>query len=154
MKKRKIEQEFIYYGLGLPIVLSNVPMVEIRGTWTPEIDYNALQKNVLLTLSHKEDALSGQELNFIRKYFRLTLQKFGKLFGVSHAAVSKWEKCKNKPAKIQLTTEREIRLFILDSLLEKSSEFRNAYRKLIQQQFTLKQAKPLEIDVQTDIVAI
>ena len=154
MKKRKIEQEFIYYGLGFPIVLSNVPMVEVRGTWTPEIDYNALQKIVLLTLSHKEVALTGSELSFIRKYFRLTLQKFGKLFGVSHAAVSKWETCKNKPARIQLTTEREIRLFILDSLLEKSSEFRNAYRKLIEQQFKLKQAKPLEIDVQTDIVAI
>ena len=154
MKKTKFEQEFVYYGLGFPVVLSNVPMIEIRGSWTPDIDYNLLQSVVLLSLSHKTSTLTGAELSFIRKYFRLTLKQFGKLFGVSHAAVVKWEKAKQQSAKVQLTTEREIRLFILDKILAKSSEFRHAYRKLIEQEFKLKASKPIQVDAQTDLAAI
>ena len=35
--------------------------------------------------------MTGQELKIIRKKFRLTLEELGELFGVSAAAVSRWE---------------------------------------------------------------
>ena len=139
--KKKVEKEYIYWGLGFPIVMSNVPMIEVRGTWTPDINYQALQKIVLLGLSHKSGPLTGAEVSFIRKFFGLTCQKFGKLFGVSHAAVLKWEKHSQENASIQIMTEKAIRLYILDHLLESAKEFRNAYRKILDQQMKLTKTK-------------
>jgi len=37
MKKRKIEKAYIYNGFGFPVVLHNVPMINVRGVWTPDI---------------------------------------------------------------------------------------------------------------------
>lgn len=111
MKKKRIKK-FIYEGLGFPIVLKNVPMIEMYGEQIPDIDYNALQKVVLLSLCHKPMPLTGNEIKFIRKYFEMTLIEFGKKFGCSHAAVIKWEKHGNRFAKIEPTSDVCIRLSI------------------------------------------
>jgi hypothetical protein len=66
MKKQKIEKEIIYDGLGFPIILRNVPMVEIRGVWTPDIDLNVLQRVVLLSLAHHLKSLTGNQIRFIK----------------------------------------------------------------------------------------
>lgn len=107
---------FIYKGLGFPVVLTNLSLVKKRGIWTPAIDYNKLQKEVLLALTHKRTALTGNEIHFIRIYFEMTLEKFGKQFGVTHAAVLNWEKMDDSPAKVNPTTELYIRLLILREL--------------------------------------
>jgi hypothetical protein len=46
-------KRFIYEGLGFPVVLVDVPFIEVKGIWTPAINYNDLQKNVLRELYHK-----------------------------------------------------------------------------------------------------
>lgn len=151
MKKRKIEKSYLYNGFGFPILLEDVPMVEIRGTWTPEVNYNILQKVVLLALCYQSNALTGNQVRFIRKYFEMTLDKFAKKFDVTHAAVLKWEKKDDNPAKILQGYEKEIRLFVLDQILSDAKEFRLAFRKIFEQSYTLSKCIPLQVDVPLEL---
>jgi hypothetical protein len=80
-------------------------------------------------LTHKPVALTGNEIHFIRTYFEMTLENFGKQFGVTHVAVLTWEKTGNKPAKINPTTELYIRLLILEKLNMSDQIFREAFRE-------------------------
>jgi len=128
METKKIKR-FVYEGLGFPAILFNVRMVKVRDIWTPAIDYNRLQKETLLALCHKPSAFTGNEIHFIRAYFEMTLENFGKQFGMSHVAILKWEKAKNKSAKISPTTELYIRLFILEKLESNNQTFRDAFRE-------------------------
>ncbi len=153
MKKRKIEKKYTCTGFGFHVILIDVPMCEVRGIWTPDINYNALQKVVLLSLCHIPAPLTGNQIRFIRKYFALTLEAFAHIFGVTHAAVLKWEKKGDEIAHISVTTEREIRLFVLDALLEGAKDFRNAYRKLVVQDFT-QTVTQLCVDAQRELVAV
>jgi len=152
MKKQKLEKRYVYQGLGFPVVLLNVPMIEIREIWTPDIDYNILQKAVLHGLATRSSALTGNHIKFIRSWFGLTLADFGDLFGVSHAAVIKWGKSANRSAKISLTTERDIRLLILYRILKKAADFRNAFWSIHQHDF---KHTPKTIEVtQRELIAI
>jgi len=126
----KIKQEFIDTGFGFEIKLLNVPMVEIRGEWTPKINYNELARVVLHRLSHKTSRLTGNETKFIRTYFEMTLQKFAKRFCVTHAAVIKWEQAEDSPTNMNWATEKDIRLFILNSLDVNPEEFASLYTSL------------------------
>lgn len=90
MSEKKIET-FTYYDLGFPIELIDAPMRKIMGEWVLDINLNALMKEVLKMLIHKPTPLQPGELRFIRKYFEMTTTAFGEIFGVSHAAVIKWE---------------------------------------------------------------
>lgn len=151
MKNRKIEKSYLYSGFGFPILLEDVPMVEVRGIWTPEVNYNILQKVVLLALCYQSTSLSGNQIRFIRKYFEMTLDKFAKKFGVTHAAVIKWEKKGDNPAKILEGYEKEIRLFVLDQILSDAKEFRLAFRKIFEQSYTLPKGVPLHVDVPLEL---
>lgn len=53
MKKETKRESFVYEGLGFPIRLINVPMKKIFGEWAMDINFNALQKNVLHMLARK-----------------------------------------------------------------------------------------------------
>ncbi len=66
-------------------------MKKISGEWVIDLDMELLQRVVLEAIIHKTSLLSGTEIRYIRKYMYLSLEEFGKIFGVSHAAVSKWE---------------------------------------------------------------
>lgn len=138
MKVKKVKR-FTYEGLGFPVVLVNVNLVEKRGVWTPAIDYNKFQKQVLIALSHKTAALTGNEIHFIRTYFDMTLEGFGEQFGLTHVAILNWEKSGDKSAKINPTTELCIRLMILDKLKMNNQVFRDTFREFDVQEFAKQQ---------------
>lgn len=148
MENKKVKR-FIYEGLGFPIALENVSLVKKRGIWTPAVNYNKLQKAVLIALAHKLVALTGNEVHFIRSYFEMTLEHFGSHFGVSHVAVLTWEKMGDKPAKINPSTELCIRLFILEKLNSNNQIFREAFREFdfeaIAKTSTLKTLRPVTL---------
>ena len=153
MKKQKIEKEIIYKGLGFPIILRNVPMVELRGIWTPDIDLNVLQKVVLLALAHHPVDLTGNQIRFIRTWLGLTQSDFGKLFGVTHVAIVKWEKTGNTASKMNLSTQRDLRLYLLDQLLSRDEDFRKAFKIIHTTIYTCK-IDTLAFDVPVDLVAV
>jgi DNA-binding transcriptional regulator YiaG len=151
MSERKIRKSYVYTGLGFPVILKNVPMIKVWGVWTPDINYNHLRKAVLLTLAYLKSPLTGAQVRFIRKYFTLTLVDFAKMFDVTHSAVIKWEKQEAESAKISSTTEKAIRFFVLDSLLDNPLAFQTAYRKLFEHRFKSKKAEVIHINMQNDL---
>ena len=159
--EKKVIPHYVYEGFGFPIDLINVPMIKTRGEWIPDIEYNKLRKALLLALVEKPSSLTGNEVRFIRKYFRKTLEAFGQEFGVSHAAVIDWEKTENHPIKINPATEKCVRLFIVDALNVGDHKFRESYHdvkieKLAAQQKSKRKAhfEPLTFDAQHALRAV
>lgn len=128
--KTKIEKKYTFNGLGFPVHLINVPMVEIRGEFILDIDFNKLQKAVLLHLCYKKTPLTGNEIKFIREYFSFTTTAFGRLFSYSHSAVLKWEKQGNTVARIAPTAEIYLRFYILDFLKKDALDFKELYHEI------------------------
>jgi DNA-binding XRE family transcriptional regulator len=136
--KKKIAVQFEYDGLGFPIMLLNFSLVEVRGIQVPDIDYNQLQRNVLLALCRKPFPLTGNEVRFIRQYLQMTYTDFANRFGVTHASVIHWEKSKNSFARILPTMELCIRLCILDTLHAKDKLFRETFRNFNYLEFKIQ----------------
>lgn len=126
MKNEKTST-FIYKDLGVPVKLIKAPMKKICGKWVIDLDMELLQRVVLEAIIHKPSLLSGREISYIRKYMYLSMEEFGKTFGVSHVAVSKWENSKNG---ISPALDVCIRLRIMEYLKVKDVEFRQLYRDL------------------------
>ncbi len=154
MKNRKTKT-FIFEGLGFPIKLINVPMKKEFGEWYIDIDMNKLMLVVLEALAHKPIPLTGDELSFIRSYLQMTSPEFGKIFGVTHAAVLKWESGENR---VSPPLELCIRLYILDHISTKDKEFRAFYRQLSLEKLSKPKQSgkihPLAVDATTEDLKI
>lgn len=144
MRKTKIEKNYTETRYGFPVIIHNVPMVEKRGEWVAQINYDQLNNAVLKSLALKSGFLTGNEIHFVRLHFEMTLESFGKRFGVTHQAVMKWENTKDAPTKMNWLTEKDIRLFIYKQLTEKG--FSKVYDKLEQIPIILENKAP-EIDI-------
>jgi len=144
MAEIKIQKRFIYDGFGFPVVLRNVPMIKVRGSWTPKVDYNKLAEDVLIALAHKPARLTGSEVRFIRQYFEMTLAEFGNRFSVSHPAVIKWEG-QDEATSMKWPIEKDIRLFVLDSLNVDAEDLANLYRNLKKE--AKNKGKPVEMKI-------
>ena len=83
----------------------------------------------------------------------LTQSDFGKLFGVTHVAVVKWEKRGKSTSKINLSTQRDLRLYLLDQLLARDEDFRKAFKIIHTTTYTDK-IELLAFGVPIDLVAI
>ncbi len=116
--KTKIQKEYIDMGFGFPVYLLNVPMVNIRGTWIPKVNYKKLAEVVLLSLAQKPFPLTGNELKFIRTKLEMTLNKFANRFYVTHPAVLKWENKGDEATNMNWSTEKDIRLFAYTQITE------------------------------------
>jgi len=128
--RKKTAKLYTYEGLGFPVNLINAPLIEIRGEFVLDVDFNKLQKAVLLHLSHKKGPLTGNEVKFIRKYFGLTATKFAELLACTHAGVLKWENREDNFTKMAPTTEIYIRLSILEHLNKDASDFKDLYQEI------------------------
>jgi DNA-binding transcriptional regulator YiaG len=141
-KRRKL---FVYEGFGFPVALVNVPMVRIRGTWTPDVNYNTLELQVLHALALKPAKLTGAEIHFIRHAMRMTLEQFARRFGVTHPAVIQWEQARHRPTRMAWAIEKDIRLQVLKSQLAvPAARFAEAYQALSE----ARQAKSMRISVE------
>lgn len=144
MRKTKIEKNYTETRYGFPVIIHNVPMVEKRGEWVAQINYAQLNNALLKSLALKSGFLTGNEIHFIRLHFEMTLESFGKRFGVTHQAVMKWENRKDELTKMNWFTEKDIRLFIYKQLTEKG--FSKVYDKLEQIPIVFENKAP-EIDI-------
>ena len=131
MLKQAVKQgAYVYRGFGFPVVLMGVPMVKAMGVLTPDIKLNALELELRVLLANKPSRLTGAEVRFLRQSYNLTLQQFAERFGVTHPAVIKWERARQKPSGMAWATEKDIRLYVLEQQKAKPEQFVTAYRKL------------------------
>lgn len=144
MAEQKLQKSFIDMGLGFPVRLLNVPMIKVRGKWTPNIDYNRLTQAVLHALCEKPVRLTGNEVRFIRLHFEMTLQEFADRFAVSHAAVLKWEKAKNKQTGMNWASEKDLRLFVLSKMTDRADDLAHLYQALEHRKAERKQTVELD----------
>ena len=131
MKKTetKIQKSYTDHGLGFPVQIINAPMRKIRGKWTLDVNFAKYEKAILFVLAHKPVRLTGNEIKFIRHYFEMDLKSFGKRFGdVAHSAVIKWEKSGDELTSMGWSTEKDIRLSIIEELKPKG--LRKIYAEL------------------------
>jgi DNA-binding transcriptional regulator YiaG len=144
--KTKIQKSYIDHSLGFPIILLNATMIKVRGEWALEINYNRYQEMALTLLAYKPTKLTGSEVQFIRKHFQLTIRSFADRFSIKHPAVIKWEKTKDKSTKMAWTTEKDIRLFILDELKKRASDLHKLYKMLVDE--ASESTKPIKLNVE------
>lgn len=144
MRKTK-KATFVWEGLGFPIRLVNVPMKKIFDEWVLDINLEHFQKAVLNMLIRKLTPLTGGELRFIVDYLRMSTREFAQLFGVTHAAVLKWE---NEKSRMNPNTEVCLRLYILNYLKVADKEFRKLYLTMSPQNLASAESDEtlLEID--------
>jgi len=145
------ERDYVDYGLGFPVIISRVKIARVGNESVPLIDFKALEEVVLEMLADKPTRLTGAELRFIRLHFDLTLADFGAWFGVSHAAVIKWEKKGVRPTGMAWSTEKDVRLFILNMLEKSPREFLALYKELAGQRPC--SAEPLCVPFRKKLVA-
>ena len=127
---RTVRSRFVLWGFGFPVTLLKVPMIRIWGDWTPDVDFQDLQHALLTKLVLRKSPLTGLEVRFIRHSFRLTLQAFALRFGVTHPAVIKWEQAGNRRTGMTWTTEKDLRLSIIEQQKGTPEEFLAAYQAL------------------------
>lgn len=129
--KTKIKKNYIYEGLGFPIQLDQVELVEIDGEWHPKVNVKKVADLVIRNLATQEGRLTGNQVKFIRSYFSMPLREFGeKVVHESHMAVSKWEKKGDLPTIMNSNTEHELRLFIIENLHEKDKVSKSKFYDL------------------------
>jgi DNA-binding transcriptional regulator YiaG len=128
--KTKMVREYIDDGNGFPVLLKNVTMRWLQGDWVADINYNWLDAETVLFLARKPARLTGVEVRFLRHRCEMTYQKFADLFGVAPQAVMKWEKAGAKPTRMAWTTEKDLRLTVLERAGVSRSEFMDAFRTL------------------------
>lgn len=128
--ERKRRKVFVYDGFGFPVELRNLPMVLVRGVWTPDVDLNRLSAMLLSALAHKPARLTGDEIRFIRISLSMTLVEFASRFTVSHPAVMKWERAGSQPTAMVWATEKDVRLELLRRARVSPTAFFDAYGEL------------------------
>lgn len=149
----KIQKQYIDMGFGFPVYLLNVPMIKVRGHWTPKINYNELSDLLLTALAEKPSKLTGCELKFIRTKLEMKLADFAEKFYVTHPAVLKWEHKKDEITGMNWATEKDIRLFIFSSLSSKS-EFPKRYQQLRQEASEKKIITKIDIHTTENLLLV
>ncbi|KTD40827.1 hypothetical protein [Legionella parisiensis] len=119
--KCKIESTFLYDGLGFPIKLENVEMININDEWLPKIDVQYIADKIIKKLATQEKRLTGNQVKFIRSYFSMPLREFGEIVvHESHTALSKWEKFEDEITNMNENTEQVLRLYIIEQTQTKT----------------------------------
>lgn len=143
--QRKRQRSFIYEGFGFPVELRNVPMVRLRGVWTPDINLDWLESALLEALAHKPARLTGVEVRFIRHCFSMTLQQFAERFDVTHPTVMSWERAEADPTSMKWPMEKDLRLEILRRTRpQQTAKFAHEYTALEKARPEQPQPSPLQ----------
>lgn len=144
----KILKKFKYEGLGFPVELHNVTMVWIDGEWLPKLDVRKIAKELIIELPFQKERLTGNQIKFIRTYFKMSLREFAKnVVNESHTAVAKWEKFLNKPTNMDVNIEVMLRLYVYEQVgiktKKQKNEFFDRYLKLREMNFVSKTSVPV-----------
>ena len=74
---RKVVKEYHYNALGFPVVLHNIPMVNIRGVWCLDLNMNEFMRTVMIKLQANKSKLTEDQLHFLDSYKALVKRRYG-----------------------------------------------------------------------------
>ena len=130
MSNVKKKKNYIYNGLGFPLLLKEAEFRKVGGKWLLKIDIEKVSHEVIKALPTKASGLTGAEIRFIRTYFDLSKRALACELNVSHTAVNKWEDTEQEKAKIDPHVEITLRAFIKIRLHE-DKDFSNFFKELM-----------------------
>jgi DNA-binding transcriptional regulator YiaG len=116
MSNSKNQPIFTDQRFGFPVQIVNAPTRLAFGEVVLDINANVLRAAVLATLAARPEALAGAHVRFIRRTLNMSMQQLAEQIGVSHAAVSKWEKHQDEPTEMNVAAEKLIRQFALSAI--------------------------------------
>jgi DNA-binding transcriptional regulator YiaG len=129
-----MNNNFVFEGFGFPVQLENVDFINHQGELYPNINYEQLARKVVLYLIESEYALTGNQVKFLRKQLGLSLEDFGKMLDVSHAAVIKWEAKGNLATEMMYANEVLLRMNVL-KLLKEEQDFAKYFTHISSMRF-------------------
>lgn len=130
MKNKKFVKEYIYDGLGFPVLLEKAELMKIRGEWLLCAEFEEIADLIISALPSKPAGLTGAEIRFIRTYFNLSKRKFAEELNVTHTAVGNWEEADQKRAKIDPHVEINLRALV-KLMLQEEEDFTDFYKMLL-----------------------
>lgn len=125
-------KKYVFSGFGFPIELKNVPAREIRGSIEPVINYKELALKLISELcSDENDApLTGNQVRFLRNHLNMTTRQFGDFTDSTNAAVTKWEKCADDATMMSASTEKMLRLKVLEKVGVEPAKFLQVFKNM------------------------
>jgi DNA-binding transcriptional regulator YiaG len=125
-------KKYMFNGFGFPVELTNVPAREVRGSIEPIINYKNLAIKVVTEICSDENSspLTGHQVFFLRNHLGMTLREFSNLLEVTHPVVKQWEKCEDEPTKMSDSTEKILRLKMLEFIGTKPIRFMEVFQNL------------------------
>lgn len=100
----------VYHALGFPVIIKNPAYIEFEGEKTLDIDPKCLMESAFRALPQKKGRLNGSEVKFMRTYMELSQESFGRLVGVDHSSVAKWEAKGLEFTGMEVQTEALLRM--------------------------------------------
>ena len=132
MTNSKKQKNYLYNGLGFPILLKEAEFKKIGRKWLLKLDVKKVADAVIKALPSKIIGLTGAEIRFARTFFDLSKRKFAEELNVSHTAVNKWEGAGQEKAKIDPHVEIALRSYI-KLRLGQGNDFSNFFRGLMEE---------------------
>jgi DNA-binding transcriptional regulator YiaG len=100
--KPKIVKNYVFEGLGFPVIVSRVQIKKTGTDTYPVINMRRLQDAVFDFFLDNAVRLTGAQIAFIRKYMDMTQQEFASALDLTgHGRVSQWEKSKDQIAEVR-----------------------------------------------------
>lgn len=130
MNTTKTKKNYVYNGLGFPVILAEATLRKIRGEWLLKLDVKKLSDAVFKELPHKPTGITGAEIRFARTHLDMSKRKFAEHLNVSHTAVNKWESSEQNKAHIDPLVEVALRSF-LKLQVNEDKDFPNFYRGIM-----------------------
>jgi DNA-binding transcriptional regulator YiaG len=130
MSNSKRVKNYLYEGLGFPVLIKEAEFIKIRGKWLLKVDVEEVANRLIKALPNKPVGLTGAEVRFIRTYFEFSKRKFAEELNVTHTAIGNWEDAGQKRAKIDSHVEISLRAFVKLRLHDEKN-FSAFYRELL-----------------------
>jgi hypothetical protein len=115
MTEKSHEKKFTYMGAGFPVDLIGFPFKKIAGEEVLDVDAEKLDLAIARLVLLKPAFLTGREIRFLRHFLNESMSTFGAHFGISAAAVKKWEDLDDSPIG-SVTNDFAIRNYLASRL--------------------------------------
>lgn len=87
---------YIYNGLGFPIELHDVEVVQHGDEIHPKLDIRNISEQTIKSLVFREDNLTGNQIKFIRTYVCMSTEKFAEAIHRNYFYIDKLESLGNE----------------------------------------------------------
>lgn len=140
----------IDHSLGFPVVIWNSPRRETEnGRTFFDVPPGEYQRAALVELVRTPRPWTGSNIEFVRKWLRESMEKFGARADVSNPAVCKWEQKGDSPTGMAKGTEYLLRVQVAQKLRDDGVIDDDTFQRLVTDAMKFdrnRDPEPIELD--------